>query len=107
MLETVRAMMWAGGMTFQYSHRLFRPHAFRWKRPRVEAIPSVLTRGWRAHPMAPWLSSPRLIVSDTGVVSSVSTRFPSCRVPPGYWGTSRPAGPNEHRQAVEIGRAHV
>src|SRR5699024_2501177 len=81
MLETVRAMMWLGVMTFQYSHRLFRPHALRPKQPWVEASPSVSTSGRRAHPMAPWLSSPRLVVSDTGVVSSVSTDLPLL-VPP-------------------------
>src|SRR5690625_1128600 len=99
MLETVRAMMWAGVMTFQYSHRLFRPHAFRPKRPRLEAIPPVLTSGWRAHPMAPWLRSPRLVVSDTGVVSSVSTEFASLMPPASVLG-NRPAGPNERRRGV-------
>src|SRR5699024_8254036 len=68
-------MMCVGVMTFQYSHRLFRPHAFRRNLPSVAAISSVLTRGWRAHPTASRFNSPRSFVSDTGSVSSRSIIF--------------------------------
>lgn len=63
--------MWVGVMTFQYSHRLLRPH---WcgNGLRTAAIPLVSTRGVRAQPIAAGLSRPFGSVRETGAVSSRS-----------------------------------
>ena len=58
--------MWVGVMTFQYSHRLLRPHPCR------PPTPEVSTSGERANPTAAGFSRPFGRVSETGAVSSRS-----------------------------------
>ena len=59
--------MCRGVMTFQYSHRLLRPHD---ERP---SMPEVSSKGCRAQPTAARFNEPSGAVSDIRSVNSVST----------------------------------